>query len=579
MTLPPQLILDLVKKYGTHSHSFLTCYGGYHYLPLKDSSSQEVRGIIPYLQTRTAWVGACNPIADIRDHNQILKEFFEGAIQEKKTAILIAVNEETAKKAQLAGYKSLRMGLEPLFFMDQYPPPGRTWQSVQTARLLAQKGAKVVECGSDQETLAPILSDWLAGQKVEALNFLSAVEPWTLADHKRFFRVDYQGQTLAFCVAIPFPAREGWYLNDVIRRQNAPTGATELLILGAMKILKEGGAKTISLGIISLAGLEEKDPDHIMLGKVLRFAYDRTSLLLNIKTLHDFKIKFFPSVQEPVYLVYRTPTGGHLRIRDILSIVKTFTGAGLVRTVFSRSGRSYSQFKFHRWYLGFLNAVLVPRSAPLNLGGFLYRIKWTLLIALLCLFAFSMENGVSGVLSGHAADRFAFSWRVLLEMNWLAVLFSPFLHETWAHLLSNLFILFLFVGGLEYLVGSVIMVGCFLFASFLANPLTVALLYFPLKLHLGSWLKLFYEKDVGISLGIFGCAGALSLLIKGGPRLIWGLILVTLIGTAITGRVLWLNHLIAVFLGMLPVAIWLRDYTSPRLFRWSRFPDKKRTRP
>ena len=564
--ISPAVILELVKKYGTHSHSFLTTYGGYRYFPLS-GAGQEPHGIIPYIETSSAWVGACNPMTPPESRDRLLSEFFEGARKEGKTAILIVVNADTALSAKSAGYKTMRMGLEPVFNMNDYPPPGRTWQSIQTARTLAQKGAKVEECAPDRETFDHILADWLAGQKVGALGFLSAVEPWTNAEHKRFFRVTYQGETAAFCTAIPFPSRDGWYLNDVIRRQNSPTGATELLILGAMKALKESGAKTISLGIIALAGLHEEDPDHATLQKVLNFAYERTSLLLNIKTLQDFKMKFAPSSQEPVFLVYRTPSDGHLRVRDILNVVKAFTGKGLLGTVFSRSGRSYSHFKFHKWYVGFLNAVLVPRSSPTNLRGFLFRIKMTLTVSLICIVAFAVENGTSGILSVPAAERFAFSWRALLDLNWIAVLFSPFLHENWPHLITNFFILFLFCGGLEYLVGSVLMLVCFIFASFLANPITVAVLYFPLKLHFPTWMKLFQEKDVGISLGIFGCAGGLSLLIKGGSRLIWCLIFVTIIGTIATGRVLWMNHLIAVFLGMIPIGLWLRGYASPRLFR------------
>ena len=298
--IPPGVILDLVKKYGTHSHSFLTTYGGYRYFPLS-GAGQNAEGIIPYIETRSVWVGACNPMTAVENRDRLLSEFSEGARKEGKTAIIIVVNDETAQRAKSVGYKTMRMGLEPVFNMGDYPPPGRTWQSVQTARVLAQKGAKVEECGLDRETFDPILSDWLAGQKVSALGFLSAVEPWTNSEHKRFFRVSYQGETVAFCTAIPFPAKDGWYLNDVIRRQNSPTGATELLILGAMKALKESGAKTISLGIIALAGLHEEDPDHVTLQKVLNFAYERTSLLLNIKTLQDFKMKFAPSVQEPVF--------------------------------------------------------------------------------------------------------------------------------------------------------------------------------------------------------------------------------------------------------------------------------------
>src|SRR5262249_44959968 len=95
-----------------------------------------------------------------------------------------------------------------------------------------------------------------------------------------------------------------------------------------------------------------------------------------------------------------------------------------------------------------------------------------------------------------------------------------------------------------------------------ANTLTVGLFFLPFRwIHPPWWRDLRALTDVGASLGIFGCAGALTAFFKRAPLLLGGLALGTIGYSFVSGDPLSLDHLTAAGMGLLVAHAALR---SPR---------------
>ncbi len=95
----------------------------------------------------------------------------------------------------------------------------------------AQLGSSAL-AGADRVALAACLGEWLATRGLPPLHFL--VEPDTLArlEDRRLYVAAREGAVVAFLLASPVPARQGWLIEQIIRGHAAPSGTSELLADG-----------------------------------------------------------------------------------------------------------------------------------------------------------------------------------------------------------------------------------------------------------------------------------------------------------------------------------------------------------
>jgi phosphatidylglycerol lysyltransferase len=130
---------------------------------------------------------------------------------------------------------------------------------------------------------------------------------------------------LACC---PIPARNGWYLEDLIRRPGADRGVNELLITEAFMSLAAEGAELATLATSPLAGIEPDEPDieFKYFARLLRLIYDHLDAFYHFKTLHRFKAKFAPSFVEDDFVAIYPP---RIRLRMALSLIGAFDPGGL----------------------------------------------------------------------------------------------------------------------------------------------------------------------------------------------------------------------------------------------------------
>jgi hypothetical protein len=379
-------IRELILKHGNHSNSFLSLYDGFLFFTFPDGDSR--KGVIPFVERRHVRVGACDPLAQPEDRIALMDQFVKEAALLGKTAVILPISPELAELARKQGLNCVMIGSEPMFELSEYPPTGRTWTSlVSTAKTVQARGAEVVEfdpeklSASERENLDSIVAEWLGSRKMDALGFLNQVEPWKFSRDKKYFQLSLEGENLAFIAAVPIWGREGWYLIDVMRRQHTPSGTTELLIIEAMRLLKEQGFKLISLGVAPLADMENapRSDGNERLYRIFRFLYLKGGSFYNFESLHRFKLKFIPSKSVPSFLML----SGRLGIRDYLEIFDVFLPGGLRRAIWSTTIRAYAQFSLTQWIRAQLGPKFVVLSAPPDLSRLFLRCRLATLLVLL----------------------------------------------------------------------------------------------------------------------------------------------------------------------------------------------------
>jgi membrane associated rhomboid family serine protease len=560
-----KLIEQLVAQYGVHSNSFLALYSGYHYFHLEDPSL----GCIAYIRTKKAWVGLAEPFASTENQILLLRAFEKEAEHDGKKVVLLPVGERFNQLAQQAGFRAFKIGSEPYFNLEHYPASGKSWLDVShSAKALNSKGFQVkkfdfVSCSNEMRVeLTQIQQEWLESRKTGELGFVNRVEPEFLSHLKAHFYIEWSGRIYAFLSAIPMNQGKAWYFIDIIRRRDTPAGCVEMLMMESMRLLKEEGAKHISLGVAPLATIAQPLKSHVPsnLEKKTQIFFENFQWFYNFRSLFEFKNKFHPSEWKVAYAMHSFEKTDY-RLLEVLT--ECFMPRGVTFAVTQTLRRKLSPRSIVRQIKSWMTESVILRSNPKSPFDILFRAPWSLIVMMLfgLVFIGTLESDVPSQWTHERA--FSFANMIVAGSAWreLQLLIVPaFLHWNLPHILFNAITLILFGTSLEIFFGSRFFLFSYFTAVLLANPITAFLIWMLSKVILSPWPVAGLESlDVGASLGIWSCAGAWSYFLKN-RRLAWTLFSITVLMIAYFERdALQFNHIVAATLGYLGAKIYFKD--------------------
>src|SRR5205814_5432521 len=102
---------------------------------------------------------------------------------------------------------------------------------------------------------------WLKTRRTVKFGWVFTLDPLRFSERKRFFVARKAcGEMIGLLAASPIPARNGWYLEDVLRHPDAPNGTSDLLIVEGMAALRRAGSQMATLGTVLAAHLELGEP-------------------------------------------------------------------------------------------------------------------------------------------------------------------------------------------------------------------------------------------------------------------------------------------------------------------------------
>ncbi len=150
------------------------------------------------------------------------------------------------------------------------------------------------------------LAEWLASKPLPPMHFL--VEPETLdgvIDDRLVYVAKRDGQTVAFLVPSPVAARNGYLIEQIARRPDAPNGTAELLIDAAMRDLAVRGCTYATLGLVALAehAQGELAQNPLWLRVLMMWARAHGRRFYNFAGLEAFRAKMNPDRWDPVYAI------------------------------------------------------------------------------------------------------------------------------------------------------------------------------------------------------------------------------------------------------------------------------------
>ena len=299
-------VAKLQSAYGYNEHTYV--------LDAEEGRvwSDEGRGGICYVERGNVWLVTGEPLAAEGDLCEITKKFIDYARQNRKLVVILPTSERFARAVAGQNYRIHKIATSPYFDLQKWDPKGNPAKGLRLGINRARRGGICVERISDitpafRREVGELCETWLGGRSAGvSFGWLFRLAPFQNADAKRYFASrDAEGQLVGLLAASPIPARDGWYLEDVLRRADAPTGTADLLVFEALRGLAAEGAKLATLGTVPLSeiGGDELSSKGYLLDPILNFTRRNLKPIYNIEGLRCFKSKFVPSWWENEYVV------------------------------------------------------------------------------------------------------------------------------------------------------------------------------------------------------------------------------------------------------------------------------------
>jgi len=536
------------QKYGDRTSSLLSLYPHF-----KSFETNELEGQIRYVEKKGVVAIANEPISPHHVRFFLIQSFFKNNNFKNKDKLAFPLSERLASELRKEeGIHVWQIGVEPIFvladyFADNYDP----LLALPIARNLKRRGAVVGEISEEQRTpladeIEELRKDWLSTKKSQPLEFLNIVDPLAHEEYKRYFILKDKEKVMAFLSASPIFLNEeiiGYFFNDILRRSDARSATSELLIIEAMRVLHQEGVIEVRLGMCPLAMIAPEEKD----AKKLTGLYQKWKWGYQFKSLYQFKNKLNPTSWRPLYLASDRPEFA----RMIKNVLKIHMSAGFV-----------TEFLKRHWYAARKNLELkekikikiktktksLPKAPQEKRNQFLdvlFKIKWTVSFFTFFVGLHLLKNNQPMV--AHWYDLSAY---IPGNVTIPGILIGPMFHNHQAHLIGDQLSFFILAGALEYTFGSALFFGITAIGLWLSNPVSHLLLSVTLKFSSPIWWeRVLLEKDYGSSNAVFALVGASAYVLKKNAWLLWPFIFQALYICLQRESYLAIHHLVGIFLG------------------------------
>lgn len=297
---------DLVLRYGWNATAYQILNPG---IDLWFSAAGD--SVVGFTVRRGVRVVAGAPVCAAERLAEVALEFERDASVARQTVCYFcAEGRLEALCRDSPAYSMVSLGAQPVWVPGRWRAATRSKPSLRAQLNRAHhKGVYVEEWeprrAEASAELHGCLHEWLGAKGLPPLRFL--VEPETLGrlGDRRTFVACRAASPIGFALASPVPARNGWLIEQVVRRPSAPNGTAELMLDAAIGTLADDGAEYVTLGLAPLShrGAPSDGDEPLWLRAVLGWLRAHGRRFYNFRGLEAFKAKFGPDHWDPVYAV------------------------------------------------------------------------------------------------------------------------------------------------------------------------------------------------------------------------------------------------------------------------------------
>lgn len=304
--------LELIRQYGWNNTSFQTLEPYFEYW-----FDAEGPGMVAYYRTWGTWVAAGAPVCPQDRIRACALGFAAAADRARHRACFFGTLDRFA--AELGDtVANVKIGEQPWWNPQRWDECKERRRSVGSQVRRAQRlgvsvrqipAHEMREPGSQSRQSAQLVIDaWQKARRMATMSFVVYMDPFSFSDQRQYFLAEHRMGVndpipVGFLALVPIYARDGWFLEDLVRTPDAPNGTAETLVDAAMRSIARDGASYATLGLSPLKDTHRSRYVQPRWARAI-FALSRRTLepLYSFEGLAAFKSKFRPDGWEEVYL-------------------------------------------------------------------------------------------------------------------------------------------------------------------------------------------------------------------------------------------------------------------------------------
>ncbi|AMV33352.1 Phosphatidylglycerol lysyltransferase [Pirellula sp. SH-Sr6A] len=357
-----QRALRFIQQYGWNNTSFQTLEPFFEYW-----FDPNELGVVAYYKAWGTWVAAGAPICP---HDQLIPcamRFVEAA---KQAGYQVCFFGTVPRFSDECGPHAthVKIGEQPCWNpMLWRSDPKRVQLVGSQCRRAERKGVIVrpvpFQEMADADSLSRrqaerVMRQWQRTHRMATMSFLVHLETFSFAQERRYFLAlqsvpndaNEEWEPVGFLSLVPVYARDGFFLEDLIRTPAAPNGTTEALIDAAMQSLAEESKPYASLGLSPLRNTERSRYPQPGWAKNL-FGWSRrlSTPIYNFEGLSAFKSKFRPDEWEEVYVTGFPKFQFSMLIAVLMAFMRSYPTGFAFRSSIRFAAAHFRQVSFKAW--------------------------------------------------------------------------------------------------------------------------------------------------------------------------------------------------------------------------------------
>lgn len=299
---------DLVMEFGRNATAYQILNPGIeHWFSARED------GVVGFVARGSWLLVAGEPVCADGSLPEVLSDFETFARSRHSRVCYVCAAEPMHELTScLPRHSAVTLGAQPVWHPADWPDIVRSRRTVraQLHRAL-NKGVEIESLSPADAAAHPeirlTLQEWLRNRPLPPMHFL--VEPEVLSgvvDDRLLLFARHRNRIVAFLVASPVSARNGFLIEEVARSTRAPNGTTELLIDAAMHRFAESGCTFATMGLVALAhGTTTENP--LWLRGLMSIARAHANRFYNFRGLERFRAKMHPVRWEKLYAITNEP--------------------------------------------------------------------------------------------------------------------------------------------------------------------------------------------------------------------------------------------------------------------------------
>ncbi|MCA1666365.1 MAG: DUF2156 domain-containing protein [Thermomicrobia bacterium] len=328
---------SIILRHGYNTNAYVTLLPP----PFTYFIAPGIDGVIAYQRYGRVWLCGGEPVCAEADLVPLTAAFMRAARRARKTiAFLPTTPRATRLLTERLGFDHVKVGEDNFYDLQTWSARGQKMKHIRAnINRALREGVTVRRCAPPDVTddlraqVQQLIETWLTTRGMAALSFLLGIHPFERMEDRRLF-LAWRGETVVgFLACSPIPARCGWYLEDIIRADDAPVGVTELLFQETVAALRAEGAACATLGMTALADCSpaHQPPNHRLAGWMFATVATRLNTFYHFQSLRFYKEKFAPAHTEETFFTW-WPRGLR-RPRLIRAVVRALDPVGIPATL------------------------------------------------------------------------------------------------------------------------------------------------------------------------------------------------------------------------------------------------------